>query len=523
MKYKKVDRWKSSGPWPLFLILVLDGIAVGYSWLIMDEMNQNKVIWTISAQVIAFMAGLVWLAFFSKFKAGKAVSLAILSILALLVAIVEIREVSGDLVPILAWRWSPKPHATLPATSTSSVAMDELDRRDSQAGFPQFLGPDRNGMIDGVSLARDWHNNPPRELWRQPIGAGWSGFAVAGALAVTQEQRGEEEMVSCYDLASGRLLWAHAHSYHFDTVLGGEGPRATPTISRGRVYAMGAGGMLHCLDLSTGGLIWQRDTAAEHAAALPEWGFCASPLAIGERVVVSPGGDNGRLLAAYHWETGKLLWTGGYGKLGYSSPQLRELDGIPQIIVFNIDSLAGHDPETGRELWRTPWPSNNSPTAANPLLLPDGRLLVSSGYGVGCALYKIQQSHEGGFEAQRLYTSTRLKAKFAHFVSHDGSVYGLDDGVLTCMDPDNGERRWKAGRYGHGQMLLVEDLILLQSERGRLFLIEANPEELRELGGIDALHGKAWNTLALAGDKLLMRSHKEALCLALPTSASQTP
>ncbi len=506
--------WRS-GFWPLVGILILDALAVGYIWIMMESMTQNKVIWTLSIQLAAFLTILVWLVFFAKFRGRKSVSFGILAILGLLLATVEVREVSGDLVPILSWRWSPKASARLPLPSMTANALDDLEIANPGDGFPQFLGPDRNGMLQGPQLARDWSENPPRELWRQPIGAAWSGFAVAGGLAVTQEQRSGEEIVACYELESGRPLWTHGHAYHFNTVLGGEGPRATPTITGGRVYAMGAGGMLRCLDLITGELYWQRDTAAEHGAKLPEWGFAASPLTVDDRVVVSPGGKNS-LLAAYDGQSGALLWTGGNARLGYASPQLRELGGRRQIISFAIDSLAGHDPDTGEELWKTPWP-NNTPTAANPLLLPEDRLLVSSGYGVGCALYQIAPQGENKFRVDQRYASPRLKAKFAHFVLHRGSVYGLDDGIMTCLDPDTGERRWKAGRYGHGQMLLVGDLILLQSEGGRLYLIEANPEQLRELGAIEVLRGKAWNTMALAGNLLLMRNHKEAVCLELPT------
>jgi outer membrane protein assembly factor BamB len=177
--------------------------------------------------------------------------------------------------------------------------------------------------------------------------------------------------------------------------------------------------------------------------------------------------------------------------------------------------VVGHDPETGAVLWQADW-GVRAPTTANPLQIGTDSLLVSSGYGVGCGLLEINRD-ETGWQPEWVYHSPRLKAKFANYVPFGDYVYGLDDGVLTCIDPETGQPTWKRGRYGHGQLLLVGDALLVQSEQGDLHLIEASPEGLREQGEVAILESKAWNTMAISGNLLLMRNHKDAVCLELPT------
>jgi outer membrane protein assembly factor BamB len=221
---------------------------------------------------------------------------------------------------------------------------------------------------------------------------------------------------------------------------------------------------------------------------------------------------------AYDRTTGEPRWAGGDDLSGYSSPLLTELAGVPQIVIFNRDSVAGHDPADGHLLWQHDWPSAGQPTVAQPLPLGGDRLLVSSGYGVGAKLFEIER-RSGDLEPTIVWQSPRLKAKFSQMVEHEGFVYGLDDGVLVCLDPATGERCWKRGRYGHGQILLVGDLMLVQTEDGELVLVEPVPEEHRELARLDgAVGGKGWNTMALAGDLLLIRTEQEAACYRLPTA-----
>jgi len=322
------------------------------------------------------------------------------------------------------------------------------------------------------------------------------------------------------------LIWAHNDSQRFSTTVGGDGPRATPTIAGDKVYSFGALGLLNCLELATGKLIWQKDVAGENKAEKPRWGYSSSPLVIRvggagkgssseqrELVVVSPGGGNGRSLVAYEGETGSFAWAGGSVEPGYSSPQMANLAGTDMILIFNNGSIAAHNPSNGNIFWEISWPGGKA-CVANPRSLGDDRVLVSAGYGMGAKMFKISRVGEN-FSTTLLYESPRLKAKFANFIPHGDYVYGLDDGVLTCIKSATGERMWKKGRYGHGQLLLVGELLLVQAEGGELYLLEAQSGDRHELASIPVLSGKSWNTMALAGNLLLMRNHKEAVCLEL--------
>jgi outer membrane protein assembly factor BamB len=505
----KPIRW-----WPAVLILILSLGALGYVWLGEASQRQDRNVGTIMVAGLTAILLFLWLAFFSRLRWRVRLAVAAVGVVLAAAAayLVRIEGVTGDWVPILAWRWQTRTLEEPRDATAAPVAVEP-----SGDDFPQFLGPGRNAEVDGIELARDWSARPPELVWRREVGRAWSGFAVVGGVAVTQEQRGPLEMVVAYELESGQPLWHHGYRDRFETTIGGTGPRATPTIDGGRVYTLGAEGHLACLDLATGEPIWERDVLEDHDSPRPQWGKACSPLLHGDLVVVTAGGT-GRALVAYDRATGEPRWAGGDDLSGYSSPLLTELAGVPQIVIFNRDSVSGHDPADGHLLWQHDWPSAGQPTVAQPLPLGGDRLLVSSGYGVGAKLFEIER-RSGDLEPTIVWQSPRLKAKFSQMVEHEGFVYGLDDGVLVCLDPATGERCWKRGRYGHGQILLVGDLMLVQTEDGELVLVEPVPEEHRELARLDgAVGGKGWNTMALAGDLLLIRTEQEAACYRLPTA-----
>jgi len=537
--------------WPAALVLLIGALAIARIWLVGDAIRQWQMLQTIVTAIVVVILLIAWLAFASRLpRRRRLVGVALaLAALALVPAFFRIRGVTGDLRPIVEPRFgraaalpepAPPPPAAndpeaavaTPATSGVVAAVAPAPAAAAAAGsaapspvaavpvapdlpaFPQFLGPTRDAVLPEPRLARDWTKHPPRRLWRQPLGQSWSGFALAGGIAVTQEQRGDEERVVAYDAGSGRPLWSHADRARYETVIAGIGPRATPTIDGRQLYAMGATGILNALDLASGKRLWSRDVVKETDAVIPEWGRSCSPLVVDGRVVVIAGGSRGRRLVAYDAVSGEPVWAAGEGGASYSSPTLVTLAGRRQLVVLNGASVSGHDPATGAVLWEHPFP-REQPNVAMPLLLGPDRLVVSAGYGVGSKAYRV--ADEGGvLRATLEWESPRLKSKFANLIVHQGFVYGLDDGVLTCLDPANGERRWKSGRHGHGQLLLVAGLLLVQTEEGELVLVDPSPEAYRELTRFQALDGKTWNPPALAGSLLVVRNDREAAAYELP-------
>jgi len=501
--------------WPAAVVVALVAAALAWTWGLAGEQRQDRVILTLVTLLLGCLLLLVWALLFSRFRRrtrlGVLFGALVLSLLAW--GTLRVRGVSGDLVPILEWRWTGG--ARVSAVPPAEAATASEVPAPGPGDYPQFLGPSRDGRLDARGLSRDWSATPPRLLWRRPVGEGWSAFAVAGRFAVTQEQRGGEEVVACYDLASGEPLWVHADEARFEHPLGGVGPRATPTIADGRVFALGATGILNALELDSGRRVWSRDVREDGEAPLPTYGFSGSPLVLERIVVVEVGGSRGRSLIAYDRASGEPAWSGGDDRAGYSSPLLAELAGASQILIFTDRHLAAHDPQDGHLLWETPWPGGTE-CVSQPVVLPGDRVFLSSGYGIGGKLYRIKPDEAGRLSVETLWESRGLKAKLSNVVYRDGFLYGLDDGILVCLDPADGSRRWKRGRYGHGQLLGVGDLLIVQAESGDVAMVEATPEEHRELGRFAALSGKTWNHPALAGRRLLVRNDREAAAFELP-------
>ncbi len=540
------------------VLTVLSVLALGYIWLGSSLMRQIQVMASLLVFALSFFVLFMWFVFFSG-APGKA-RLAVAGAVALLgvasTNLFRLRGFTGDLVPIVEYRFAaarvlpeaqsrpmapkatpeaaaaqapgatlapPSPSGTAPraapepetARVTSTMATPAPTAPDHQ-DWPQYLGPNRSGVIPDPGLATDWATQPPKLLWRQPVGAGWAGFAVSSLIAVTQEQRGDEERVMAYDLRTGRPRWSHADKASHDSPLGGVGPRAVPAIDGGQVFAQGATGVLNALDLGTGRLLWSRNILKDNNGVEPEWGVAVSPLVIAGRVIVSTGGKPGRALVAYDRDTGEPVWASGESGLAYSSPVLMNLGGREQIVVLNKESAAGHDPSNGVELWTQPMPAGQ-PTVAQPLSLSANRVLFSIGYGIGSKVFEVSAGPEAGLSSRLVWSTPRLKSKFANMVLSQGSVYGLDDGVLVCLDPETGERRWKAGRFGHGQLILAGKNLLVQTEDGEMILIDPNPERLIELARFRPLSGKTWNPPALAAPILLVRNDLEAAAYELPT------
>lgn len=501
--------------WPLGLVLALAASATGLTWVLgLGGQRQDRVLYTGTIVVATALAAFLWFLLFSRLRWRiRLTGLLLVSVLgAGAYYWVRVEAVSGDLVPSFRWVWSEPRDAKLSGVDTGTADTGARASA-SEFDFPGYLGANADGTVDGVRLARDWAAHPPREVWRREIGSGWSGFAIAGDFAVTQEQRGGEERTTCHDLRSGEILWSHVEAVRHDEPLGGPGPRATPAISGERVFSLGATGILNALDLRSGEPIWRVDLIEVAGVRRPEYGFSASPVVHDGRVVVVAGGDGGRSLWAFDEFTGEPAWSGGNAPYGYATPALGVVAGREQWVTLSGGSVNGIAADDGTLLWSQAWPQPTEETV-QPKLLSGDRVLVSSGYGVGAKMYRLHAS-DHGIDVETLWESIRLKAKFSDFVIHGDHVYGLDDGILTAVSLADGSRSWKRGRYGHGQLLLVGNLLLIQAADGSVALVAARPDEYIEHGRVDVLHGKTWNHPALSGSLFLVRNDREAVLLEL--------
>lgn len=506
---KKIIRW-----WPGLLLVIGMCLAIGWVRAQSEWAFQKRNLTTAQIVIIVGMLLLVWWTFFSRApnRLRLSITFGIVGVVIVGAALFRIRGMSGDMMPIVEFRWGKR---VLPTASvTPATTVNFLPAETARPGFPQFLGPNRDGVLPGPKLEANWLSHPPEVLWRQKIGAAWSGFVVIGEICLTQEQRGEDDCVVAYELLTGKQLWLHASKARYDTVIAGEGPRATPTVVSNRVFACGGTGILNCLDLPSGKLLWSRDLVVESGGKIPQWGYTCAPLVVDDLVIVHGGEEVSRSLLAFHIEDGKQVWVGGTSGPSYSAPRFATLAGIPQILSFNDGSVSGHHPATGATLWEKPW-GNGNVVCASPVVLSTNQVLFSSGYGVGAELLEISQVTSNRLTARLVWKSIRMKAKFAHLFARDGSLYGLDDGIFACVNLADGSQRWKEGRYGHGQGLLVDDLYLLMAESGELVLLHPTPEAPNELTRFRVFNSKTWNPITLSGDLLLVRNDQEAVCLRL--------
>jgi outer membrane protein assembly factor BamB len=370
------------------------------------------------------------------------------------------------------------------------------------AEWPGFRGPRRDGVVRGLRIATDWSASPPVELWRRPVGPGWSSFAVDGARLFTQEQRGDDEVVACYDLRTGEPVWRHRDAARFWESNGGAGPRGTPTLHGGRVYALGATGILNALDARDGAVLWTRNAAADTKVEVPGWGFSSSPVVIDDVVIVATAGK----LAAYDARSGQPRWYGPDGGDGYSSPHRVTVDGVTQVLFLSANGAIAVAPADGKVLWEHSWKSG--PRIVQPALTADGDVLV----GAGDAVRRVALTPGGrGWTVEERWTSNGLKPYFNDFVIHDGHAYGFDGRLLAAIDLRDGTRKWKGGRYGSGQLVLLAEqgLLLVISEAGELALVRAAPDQFTELARAPAIQGKTWNHPVVVGDVLLVRNGEE--------------
>ena len=385
------------------------------------------------------------------------------------------------------------------------------------AYWTDFRGPNRDGEYREGPLRVDWPASGLTPIWKQPAGAGYASFVIARNRAFTIEQRGSNEVVAAYDVASGRELWTNAWPAEFRESMGGDGPRATPTWFDGRLFALGATGELRALDEGNGKVIWRTNILSDSGAGNLPWGMAAAPLVVGDAIVVLPGGPANQSVAAYDRATGKRLWSTMGDMQAYSSPMLVTLLGVPQIVFFSSSRLVGLSADGSKELWEYPWPVMNGINATQPIVVGDNRLFLSSGYGAGAAVIELSKASDR-LTVREVWRNTRMKNRFASSVLHEGVIYGLDESILAAVDANTGELKWKGGRYGYGQLLLVNGRLIVLTEDGDLALVRATPEKHDELSRFHVLDGKTWNVPAIAGGYLLVRNLAEMAAFDLRTT-----
>jgi outer membrane protein assembly factor BamB len=530
-------------------VLLLTATVVVWSQIRFAEDETTRMMYAYMVIPLPVLGLSAWWMFFSRLTwRAKWTGVGVVVVtFALFFALVRLDGFDGVMHPQFSWRWSQTAEeraiahrkarqseqaTAAPATKPdASPSISEAPSEPTPAtplvagpdDSPEFRGVCRDGVVTGWKVRPEiLAGTAPKPLWRQPIGPAWSGFAVVGEFAFTQEQREANECVVCMEAATGREVWVHSDPIRFEEIPSGVGPRATPTVADGRVYTVGGTALLNCLDARTGKKYWSVALLDKPLEQTTSWGTAPSPLVWGDLVIaiagkgIPEGADAAKTpgvapVRAFDRLTGEPKWTGGTGPGSYAAPARGTLHGREQLFVFGGTHLQGLDHQTGEVLWTFPWTNAPKVNAALPIPLDESTLVIGSGYGTGGARLKFDGSTTP-WTVTAEWKSSDMKLKFNDAVRYGGHVYGLDEGILACVDLATGKKAWKKGRYGYGQVLLVDDLLVVTAESGDVVLVPADPKSHKELARHKLIDGTCWNQPTLAGGRLFVRSDAEAAC-----------
>ena len=391
--------------------------------------------------------------------------------------------------------------------------------------WPQWLGPERNGVSGETGLLHEWPADGPTVQWRTPLGKGFSGISVAEGRVYTMYAEAGDEYAICLDAATGREIWRHRTGPYYKEGQGGDGPRSTPTIDGETAYVLGATGTIYALTAAHGALIWKRDLVAEFDSEIPKWGFSTSPLVEGDLLLLEAGGVDGNFVVdmvidrttettavALDKNTGKTVWTALNEKMSYSSPIAFTAGGRRQTAFFTAYSLTGLAPEDGQQLWHLPWKTRWDVSASTPVFIPPDKLFISTGDDSGGTLIQVSNSGDD-IAIEQIWQNNKMKNHFGTSVFYEGHLYGFDKSILKCLDATTGEEKWKSRGYGKGTLIAVDGHLVVLGEEGQLGLLAATPEGFRETSKTQIFNGRCWTIPSIADGRVYARDENELVCL----------
>ncbi len=398
----------------------------------------------------------------------------------------------------------------------------------SAAEWPQWRGPNRDGVSGEVGLLKEWSPNGPKVLWKVPLGEGFSGISVSQGRVYTMFSEGNDEFVVCLDATDGGEIWRFRSDKNYHEGQGGNGPRATPTIDGDLLFTISAYGKLYALNAANGQEVWSHDLQRKFGSDMPRWGFSTSPLVDGESLLVEVGGKGEKSIAAFNKKTGDVIWSSYKDKLGYSSPIAVTIKGIRQIIFLTGTKVVSVSPTDGTIYWQRPWKTDYDINAATPVFIPPDKVLISSGYDTGAAVLQMRvfvspdddrtvgeqiSENQATIRIKEIWKNRKMKNQFSSSVLHANYLYGFDNSILKCIEANTGEEQWKSRGFGKGTVILADGHLIILSDRGKLGLAEATPAGYMEKASAKVLNGLCWTAPTLAGGKLYVRNEEEMVCL----------
>ncbi|NIR50192.1 PQQ-binding-like beta-propeller repeat protein [candidate division KSB1 bacterium] len=398
------------------------------------------------------------------------------------------------------------------------VLQNASDAAPGPKDWPQWRGPNRDGLSNETGILKSWPEDGPRVIWRTESGDGYSGMSVVNGRLYTMYGKGDEEVMVCVNTKNGEKIWEFRLDSQYRNQFG-NGPRMTPTVDGNLVYGISAQGKLYALNAKTGKEVWGHDLHDEYGGKIPTWGVATSPLVDGDRLLVDVGGKDDYGLVAFNKNNGNIIWKTETDLPGYSSPIAVTVDGVKQYLFFTGKALISVSPKDGSKYWSYTWRTSYDVNAATPIFIPPDKVFISSGYNVGAAVLQMKAA-QGTVNVEEVWRSRVMRNHFSSSLLIDNHLYGFDEGTLKCINALTQEEKWAVRRiqgnrksYGKGSLLYADGHLIVLSEKGMLVLVEATPTEYREKASAQVLHGRCWTMPTLANGKLYVRNQKEMLCL----------
>ena len=375
------------------------------------------------------------------------------------------------------------------------------------ADWPQWRGPNRDGISAETGWKSTWPAEGPKVVWKGNFGPGCGSFAVVGDQVFTMGNDQDTGFVFCIDAKNGNIVWKHSFPSALEPKMFEGGQDSTPTVDGNSVFAAGRQGQFFCLNKATGAVVWSKDFVKDFGATVGKWGYSGSPLVLGKMVMIDVGGK-GASAVAFDKTTGDVIWKAGDDAQGYSSPYAFTQDGKQLVAFFNAYGLVVREVAEGKEVMRFPWGTKYDVNAATPII-SDGKIFIAAGYGHGGALVPL-----GSGEPKSIWETKNMRNHMNSCVLWKGNLYGFDEAMLTCMDFATGDVKWQQKDLGKGALIMADGKLIIQAEDGRLVIAEAAPEAYKEISKTPAVAKRSWVSPVLANGKMYCRNNNgETVCL----------
>lgn len=402
-----------------------------------------------------------------------------------------------------------------------ALGLVSATRADDSATYdwPQFRGPTRDGVSAETGLLDRWPSDGPREVWRRPIGEGYSGISIVGdrlfTMYAVEGTDGGTEVAALFDADTGEELWRTEIGVKIETEFG-NGPRATPTVDGDTVFVLGADGDLAALGVKDGAKRWQLSLKSDFGANRPHWGFSTSPIVDGEVLILEAGGSEERSYVGLDKATGALRWNLGEAGPGYNSAIPVVMNGKRRFVFVAGNKVRCIDPDGGL-IWEHDWPRGE--THAVPVFIAPNHLFASGAQGVGAKLFRVFESGDE-VKVEQVWSSDAMKNHFNASVLHDGVLYGFDNATFKAIEAMTGKVMWAKRGLGKGSLAMADGDLFVLSDRGKLVLVSPSKEGFEERGSVQALEGRSWTAPTIAGGRIYVRNHTEMVAYDLRAGSS---